>query len=234
MLAEGSDVGIYRRAMKKLSTYVLANEPDENDLMKVDAAIKELEKKIEIVQSKSRSLYLYIRLLWIKMTKQPMFTEKQFVSLDDEQWDSLAKLCRLYIHNPESQMKPLPYFILEINSFRTGNIKQFKEITEVTREFRKNYSAYVTYAILCDLDRNPIKENIRIKRSSNRRSIFSAVFDNPKYEGIEAYFKDSNFKDIIEIYDGKGIASALIGFNLYGVVVYGENDLYGQIGGKKK
>lgn len=234
LLAEGSDIGIYRRAMKELSTYIPVNDPSEDDLLKVNAAIEELEKNIEIVKSKSRSLYLYIRLLWIKMTKQPMFTEKQFVALTEEQWALLTKLCTLYIQNTESQAKPLPYFILEINSFRTGNIRQFKEITEVTREFRYNYSAYVTYAILCDTDRKPIKESIRVKRSSNRRSIFSAVFETSTYEGIEAYFKDSNFKDVINIYDGKRITSALIGFNLYGVVVYGESDLYGQIGGKKK
>ncbi|MCD7991322.1 MAG: hypothetical protein LUK37_05860 [Clostridia bacterium] len=233
LLAEGSDVGIYRQAMKKLGDYMPVCVPNKEEESRIIEAIAILEENFKIVKNKPRSLYLYIRLLWIQMTGKPLFTEKQFVALTDDEWQRISYLCELYINNDESQRKPFPYFILEIDKFRNGNIKAFKEIVEITREFRNRFSAYVTYAILCDYAGKPFKENIEVKRSTNRRSVFSAIFDNVKYEGVEAYFKDSNFKDIIDIYDGKKIKSALIGFNLYGIVVYGENDLYNQIGGKK-
>lgn len=233
LLAEGSDIGVYRQAMKKLGDYMPVCVPNKEDESRILEAIAILEDNFKIVKNKPRSLYLYIRLLWIQMTGKPLFTEKQFVALTDEEWQRVSYLCELYISNDESQRKPFPYFILEMDKFRSGNIKAFKEIVEITREFKNQLSAYVTYAILCDHDGKPFKENIEVKRNSNRRSVFSAIFDNAKYEGVEAYFKDSNFKDIIDIYDGKKIKSALIGFNLYGIVVYGENDLYNQIGGKK-
>lgn len=233
LLLEGSDVGIYRQAMKILGEYTPLQIPNEQNKIKIAEAIRLLDKHFQIVKNKPRSLYLYLRLLWIELTGKPLFSEKQFISLTDEQWQRLSYLSELYINNEESKKKPFPYFILEINMFRNGNIKAFKEIVNITRKFKNRFSAYVTYAILCDDNGNPIKENIEVKRSTNRRSIFSAIFDNTKYEGVEAYFKDSNFKDVIDIYDGKKIKSALIGFNMYGVVVYGENDLYSQIGGKK-
>lgn len=233
LLAEGSDVGIYRQAMKKLGDYSPVCVPNKEDESRILEAITILEDNFKIVKNKPRSLYLYIRLLWIQMTGKPLFTEKQFVALTDEEWQRISYLCELYVSNTESQKKPFPYFILEIDKFRNGNIKAFKEIVEITREFKNLFSTYVTYAILCDHDGKPHKENIEVKRSSNRRAVFSAIFDNVKYEGVEAYFKDSNFKEIIDIYDGKKIKSALIGFNLYGIVVYSENDLYNQIGGKR-
>lgn len=233
LLEEGSDVGIYRKAMTILNDYSPINTPNENERIRISSAIKVLEENFQIVKNKPRSLYLYIRLLWIQLTGKAPFTEKQFVALSEENWQKISYLCECYINNEESRKRPLPFFIMEMDMFRTGNIKAFKEITGITREFRNSFSAYITYAVLCDENSNPVKEDIQVKRSSNRRSIFSATFNNLKYEGVEAHFKDSNFKDIIDIYDGKKIKSALIGFNLYGVVVYGENDLYGQIGGKK-
>ncbi|AEY65739.1 hypothetical protein [Clostridium sp. BNL1100] len=233
LLEEGSDVGIYRQVMKILKDYSPITTPNEDEKIRILAAIKILEENFQIVRNKPRSLYLYIRLLWIEFTGFPPFTEKQFIALDNERWRKLSNLCELYIGNEESQKKPFPYFILEMYNFNNGSIKPFKEVTEITREFRNHYSAYVTYAIMCDEYGNPIKENIELKRSTNRRSEYSAVFNNIKYQGIEAYFKDSNFKEIIDISDGRKIKSALIGFNLYGLVVYGENDLYSQIGGRK-
>ena len=234
LIAEGSDVGIYRRAMKELAMYSPINIPNKVERKKIEAALNILEDNINIVKTKPRSLYLYIRLLWIKMTGYPIFTEKQFVKLNDEEWERISSLCQLYINNVEAELKPFPYFILEINSFRKGCVKEFKEITEITREFKRTYSAYVTYVILCDSEGQPLEENIKIKRSSNRRMIFSAVFEKLNYDGLEAYFKDSNFKDEIDIFEGKKISSALLGFNLYGVVVYSKSDLYSQIGGKVK
>ncbi len=232
LLQEGSDVGIYRQAMKCLGSYFPVIVPNLNENEAVLEAIAILENNIDIVKKRPRSLYLYIRLLWIKVTGKPVFTEKQFVSLSEEEWNYFEYLCNLYVNNEESQRKPFPYFIIAINMFRKGNIKGFKEITAITREFKNHFSAYITYAILCDDNGKPIKENIEIKNSSNRRTAFSAIFDNSIYEGVEAYFKDSNFKDIVDIYEGKKIESALVGFNLYGVVVYGKADLYSQIGGK--
>lgn len=232
LLREGSDVGIYRQAMKCLDSYFPIKVPNKKEKGAIANAITVLEKHFDIVKSRPRSLYLYIRLLWINITGNPIFCEKQFVSLTDEEWKKFEYLCNLYVSNEESQKKPFPYFLLAMNMFRNGNVKGFKEITNITREFKNQFSAYVTYAILCDAQRKPIKEDIRLKKSSNRRTAFSAIFDNSKYEGVEAYFKDSNFKDEVSIYDGKKIESALIGFNLYGVVVYGEMDLYSQIGGK--
>lgn len=233
LLAEGSDVGIYRKAMTILGDYSPIDIPNEDEKKRILNAIEVLEENFQIVKIKPRSLYLYIRLLWLQLTGKPPFTEKQFVSLKDKEWNKLSYLCECYVTNEEAQRKPFPFFIMEMDRFRTGNIRAFKEIVEITREYKKQFSAYITYAILCDESASPIKEEIEVKRSSNRRSIFSASFINSKYEGVEAHFKDSNFKDIINIYDGKRIKSALIGFNLYGVVVYGENDLYSQIGGKK-
>lgn len=233
LLAEGSDIGIYRKAMTILGDYSPVDIPNENEKKRILNAIEVLEENFQIVKNKPRSLYLYIRLLWLQLTGKPPFTEKQFVSLQDKEWHKLSYLCECYVNNEEAQRKHFPFFIMEMDKFRTGNIRAFKEIIEITREYKNHFSAYITYAILCDESANPIKEEIEVKRSSNRRSVFSATFTNSKYEGVEAHFKDSNFKDIINIYDGKKIKPALIGFNLYGVVVYGENDLYSQIGGKK-
>lgn len=233
LIEEGSDVGIYRNAMTILDNYSPVNSPNKNERIRISEAIKVLEENFQIVKNKPRSLYLYIRLLWIQLTGKAPFTEKQFVTLSDTEWQKLSYLCECYINNEESKKKPFPFFVLEMDRFRNGNIRAFKDIVEITREFKNSFSAYITYAVLCAENGDPVKEDIQVKRSSNRRSIFSAIFTNLKYEGVEAHFKDSNFKDIIEIYDGKKIKSALIGFNLYGVVVYGENDLYSQIGGKK-
>ena len=231
LIKEKSDVGIYRNAMKILGNYSLNHKPNSEEKQKILDAITLLEEYIEIVKSKPRSLYLYIRLLWLKMTNHPPFTEKQFVSLTEDEWCKIASLCNCYIKNEEAQIKPLPYFLLEIYAFRRGNIKEFKKIIEITREFKYKFSAYITYIILCDEKEVPLNEDIVVKKSNNRRTAYSAVFENTLYEGVEAHFKDSNFKDIIDIYDGTRIKNALVGFNLYGVVVYGKDDLYNQIKG---
>ena len=81
LLAEGSDVGIYRKAMTILGDYSPVDIPNENEKKRKLNAIEVLEEDFQIVKNKPRSLYLYIRLLWLQLTGKPPFTEKQFVSL---------------------------------------------------------------------------------------------------------------------------------------------------------
>lgn len=118
-----------------------------------------------------------------------------------------------------------------INAFREGNVNDYKDMVNITREFRRKMPAHITFVVLCNEDGTPVMENIKVACSTSRSAVYSAEFQNSLYKGVEAYFKASNFKDVLEISDGKPIKNALIGFNMYGVVVYGESDLKSQIGG---
>jgi|GEM_PF-1634080 len=232
LIAEGSDVGIYRKAMIEIGNYCFAQNPNEEDMNSIRNAIKILDEYPAIVRNNPRSLYLYIRLLWVSMTGKMPFMEKQFVSLSNEEWKKISFFCRTYITTDGAQKKALPYFINMINSFREGNVKEYKNMVNIARDFRRMMPAYVTFVILCDEKGTPVKENIKIVRNKNRSEVYSAVFDNTFYKGVEAYFKASNFKNVLKIVDGQPIKNALIGFNMYGVLVYGESDLKSQLGGQ--
>lgn len=84
LLAEGSDVGIYRKAMTILGDYSPVDIPNENEKKRILNAIEVLEEDFQIVKNKPRSLYLYIRLLWLQLTGKPPFTEKQFATLGSD------------------------------------------------------------------------------------------------------------------------------------------------------
>lgn len=71
LLAEGSDVGIYRKAMTILGDYSPVDIPNENEKKRILNAIEVLEENFQIVKNKPRSLYLYIRLLWLQLTGKP-------------------------------------------------------------------------------------------------------------------------------------------------------------------
>ena len=119
-----------------------------------------------------------------------------------------------------------------INAFWEGNAYEYKAMIDITRKFRKKMPAHITFVVLCNEDGSPVMEDIKVVSGTNRNEVYCAEFQNPSYRGIEAYFKKSNFKDELDIHDGKPIKDALIGFNMYGVVVYGKSDLKLQIGGK--
>ena len=231
LIKEGSDVGIYRRAMLSLDGYFFDKRPDKEEMANIQKTIKELEEHLQIVLNNPRTLYLYIRLLWVAMTERPPFTEKQFVNLSNENWKKIAGLCKVYIKNKDAQKKAFPYFVNMINAFREGNVNDYKDMVNITREFRRKMPAHITFVVLCNEDGTPVMENIKVACSTSRSAVYSAEFQNSLYKGVEAYFKASNFKDVLEISDGKPIKNALIGFNMYGVVVYGESDLKSQIGG---
>ena len=231
LIKEGSDVGIYRKVMLTLDGYFFDKRPDKEEMANIQKAIKELEEHRQIVLNNPRTLYLYIRLLWVAMTERTPFTEKQFVSLSNENWKKIVSLCKVYIKNKDAQKKAFPYFVNMINAFREGNVNDYKDMVNITREFRRKMPAHITFVVLCNEDGTPIMENIKVVCNTSRRATYSAEFQNPLYKGIEAYFKASNFKDVLELSDGKPIKNAVIGFNMYGVVVYGESDLKLQIGG---
>lgn len=230
-IKEDSDVGIYREAMLSVGDYFFKNESSEFQLENIKNTIIYLEKYPQIVRKNPRTLYLYIRLLWMEMTKNAIFTEKQLVNWSDKKWKKIVELCRIYIGNSESQKKAFPYFINMINAFKEGNATEYREMINITREFRRKMPAHITFAVICEENNRPIVENVKVINSTSRKTVYSAEFQNPTYKGIEAYFKLSNFKDVLEVFDGKVIENALIGFNMYGVVVYGKNDLKSQIGG---
>lgn len=231
LIREGSDVGIYRKAMLILGDYFFNSESSRFEIKKIKEAISYLEEYPQIIRENPRTLYLYIRLLWMEMTQNMIFTEKQFVNWSDKKWKKLVELCKVYIRNEKSQKKAFPYFVNMINAFKEGNVAEYKEMISITREFRRRMPAHITFAIICGENDIPIMENIKVVNSTNRKTGYSAEFQNITYKGIEAYFKLSNFKDVLEIFDGKVIKDALIGFNMYGVVVYGKYDFKTQIGG---
>ena len=232
LIEEGSDVGIYRKAMLLLDDYFFDKKPEKRDMGNIKNAIQELEKYYEIVLKNPRSLYLYIRLLWVEMTEREPFAEKQFINLSNENWRKIVGLCKIYIKNKDAQKKAFPYFINMINAFYDGNTDEYKDMVNITREFRRKMPAHITFAILCNEKGNPLMENIKVVCSSNRSAVYFAEFQNPLYKGIEAYFKLSNFRDVLQVTDGQLIKNALIGFNMYGVVVYGENEFKSQMGGQ--
>lgn len=232
LIKEGSDVGIYRKAMLSLDGYFFDKRPDEKEMANIHKTIKILEEHLQIVLKNPRTLYLYIRLLWVSMTERTPFTEKQFVNLSKEKWKKIADLCKVYIKNEDAQKKAFPYFINMINAFREGNVSEYKDMINITREFKRKMPAHITFVVLCTEDGTPVMEDIKVVCSTNRSAVYFAEFQNPLYKGVEAYFKASNFKDVLEISDGKPIKNALIGFNMYGVVVYGESDLKSQMGGQ--
>lgn len=232
LIKEGSDVGIYRQAMLALEGYFFDKRPNEIEMTNIQETIRSLEEHHQIVLNNPRTLYLYIRLLWVSMTGRTPFTEKQCVNLSNEKWKKIADLCKIYIKTEAAQKKAFPYFISMINAFREGNVREYKDMINITREFRRKMPAHITFVILCNEDGSPVMEDIKVVCSTNRSAVYSAEFQNPFYRGIEAYFKASNFKDVLEVFDGKPIKNALIGFNMYGVVVYGESDLKSQIGGQ--
>ena len=217
--------------MLSVGDYFFKNESSEFQLENIKNTIIYLEKYPQIVRKNPRTLYLYIRLLWMEMTKNAIFTEKQLVNWSDKKWKKIVELCRIYIGNSESQKKAFPYFINMINAFKEGNATEYREMINITREFRRKMPAHITFAVICEENNRPIVENVKVINSTSRKTVYSAEFQNPTYKGIEAYFKLSNFKDVLEVFDGKVIENALIGFNMYGVVVYGKNDLKSQIGG---
>lgn len=231
LIKEGSDVGIYRKAMLSLDGYFFDKRPSKEEKANIQKTIKGLEEHRQIVLNNPRTLYLYIRLLWVAMTERTPFTEKQFVSLSNENWKKIASLCKVYIKNKDAQKKAFPYFVNMINAFREGNVNDYKDMVNITREFRRKMPAHITFVVLCNEDGTPVMENIKVVCNTSRRATYSAEFQNSLYKGIEAYFKASNFKDVLELSDGKLIKNAVIGFNMYGVVVYGESDLKLQIGG---
>lgn len=231
LLKEGSDVGIYRKAMLSLDGYFFDKSPNKKEMFNIQKTIRDLEKHFQIVLKNPRTLYLYIRLLWVVLTEKTPFTEKQFVNLSNENWKKIADLCKVYIKNEDAQKKAFPYFINMINAFREGNVSEYKDMVNITREFRRKMPAHITFVVLCNEDGTPVMEDIKVVCSTSRSAVYSAEFHNPLYKGVEAYFKASNFKDVLEISDGKPIKNALIGFNMYGVVVYGESDFKSQMGG---
>ncbi len=233
LLKEESDVGIYRMAMIALNGYGFNKVPDKNEMNDVINAIKILENYLNIVKKNPRTLYLYIRLLWVHMTGKPPFTEKQRISMLDDDWKKIVMLCKLYISNENAQKKAFPYFVYMIDAFKEGNTREYEKVIHMTSDFKNKMPAYITFAVLCDEHGNLVRENIKVIHSTSRRTVYSAMFDKPLYKGLEAYFKASNFKDILEISDGISIKDAVIGFNMYGVVVYGESDLKSQMGGDR-
>ena len=232
LIKEGSDVGIYRQAMLGLQGYFFDEKPDEKKMTNIQETIRGLEKHLQIVYKNPRTLYLYIRLLWVSMTGRIPFTEKQCVNLSNDKWKKIADLCRRYVRTETAQKKAFPYFVNMINAFWEGNAHEYKAMIDITRKFRKKMPAHITFVVLCNEDGSPVMEDIKVVSGTNRNEVYSAEFQNPSYRGIKAYFKKSNFKDELDIQDGKPIKDALIGFNMYGVVVYGKSDLKLQIGGK--
>lgn len=231
LLEEDSDVGIYREAILLLKRDEFGMIEAQQDTKRIQGAMEVLEAHKDVVLKNNRSLWLYIRLLWMRMTGKPPFTEKQRISLAEEEWSKLSGYCKRYISQDEDKKKAFPYFINMIYSFRRGSIPEYKEMLETIHGFTGKMPAHVTFAVLCDTEGKPVREDIRIKRAKSLNEVFSAEFIKPQYKGVDAYFKLSNFKDILEVEDGRTVKNALIGFNMYGVVVYGERDLKLQSGG---
>lgn len=228
LLEKNSDVFIFKEAMTRLDGYSFFNEPHGEDNKNIVYAIRILKEYKNITLSNPRSLYLYIRLLWVKLFKNKIFAEKQFINISSKEWGCIKELCRVYLANDEAELKPLPCFVNMIAAFCAGNYNEYKHMIDVSNKLKKYMPLHITYAILCNDEHTFIREKIKIITSKNKNGTYEAKFINPLYENIKAYIRESNFKDVMNIGKQQTIDNVVIGFNFYGVVVYGESDIKGR------
>ena len=101
----------------------------------------------------------------MRMTGKTPFTEKQRISLAEEEWSILSGYCKRYISQDEDKKKAFPYFINMIYSFRRGAILEYKEMLEAVRVFTGKMPAHVTFAVLCDTEGKPVREDTQFRKT---------------------------------------------------------------------
>jgi len=130
---QGSCVGYYLKAHEIAGELPSDRHLTSDQCERCSAAFKYLEKEYDYIKNDEKTLYFFLKLLWMKKTGQPFFyRERQTIPFRQEDWEYLVKILIELKHHPGIELSPTINYLYGLAQFHLGRMDEafavFKEL----------------------------------------------------------------------------------------------------------